>query len=221
MVVSLCSALERRGFTAEIVSLEDEPTQDVISVLDIEGHYPFIAGITPENYILLKGFIARLHTSGILWLTKPCQIRSEEPEYAQILGLARTLRNELGVDFATLELDDTGSTGAFDAICMVYEKFQQRNKDRNVDSDYEYAFSNGSVHIPRFHWISIEERLMIPSKSETPKRLAVGKRGSLKSLHWMAQKPNIKLTGNEVSVEVRAVGMNFKVYLSCLICCLY
>ena len=206
-------ALERHGFTVELVGLADDPKQDVISILDLEREGPFLAGITPENYALLKGFVARLHASGILWLTKACQMHCAEPQYAQILGLARTLRNELAVDFATLELDDPSSAEAVDAICKVYQKFQHRAKVGDVDPDYEYALAKGAVHIPRFHWISVADGLAIsPSEGETPKRLEIGKRGSLQSLQWVDQPPHAKLSGNEVSVKVRAVGMNFKVY---------
>ena len=206
-------ALERHGFIVDLVSLADDPKQDVISILDLERGDSFMAGITPEDYTLLKRFVARLHPSGILWLTKACQIRCAEPQYAQILGLARTLRNELAIDFATLELDNPGGTPALDAICEVYQKFQNRAKDGDVDVDYEYALASGSVHIPRFHWISVADRLAIsPSKGETPKRLEIGKKGSLKSLQWVDRPPHPEVMGNGVSVEVRAVGMNFKVF---------
>jgi hypothetical protein len=206
-------ALERHGLAVELMGLSDDPKQDIISILDLELEGPFIAGITLENYALLQRFVSRLHGSGMLWLAKPCQIRCAEPLYAQILGLARTLRNELAVDFATLELDDPGDPDAVDAICKVYQKFLCRSKDGDVGIDYEYAFANGRVHIPRFHWISVADGLAISlSEGETPKQLEIGKRGSLKSLRWVGQSPHAQVTGNDVSVEVRAVGMNFKVF---------
>jgi NADPH:quinone reductase-like Zn-dependent oxidoreductase len=37
------------------------------------------------------------------------------------------------------------------------------------------------------------------------------KQGSLKSLRWVEQPTAAPLTGNEVLVQVRAVGINFKV----------
>ena len=209
---ALSKALERHSFVVDFIGLTDDPKQDVISILDLESGGSFIASITPTNYALLKNFLIRLGTSGILWLTKACQIQCAEPEYAQILGLARTLRNELAVEFAILELDDTRSEEANNAICKVYQKFQHRSKHAEVDPDYEYALTNGVVHIPRFHWISVAEELAIgASAGEIPKRLEIGKRGFLQSLRWVEQPPHAKLSGIEVSVEVRAVGMNFKV----------
>ena len=212
VATTVVAALERHGFAVELIGLAEEPKQDVISILDLERDEPLIAGITPENYARLKDFVTRLHTSGILWLTKACQMHCVEPQYAPILGLARTLRNELAVDFATLELDDPGGAEAADAICRVYRKFQHRNKDGDVDPDYEYALAEGVVYIPRFHWISVADGLAIsPSEGDTAKRLEIGKRGFLQSLQWVDQPSHSKLSGNEVSVKVHAVGMNFKV----------
>ena len=212
VAATVVAALERHGFTVELIGLADEPKQDVISILDLEREGPFLAGITPENYALLRDFVARLHTSGILWLTKACQMHCAEPQYALILGLARTLRNELAVDFATLELDDPGGAEAADAICKVYRKFQHRTKDGDVGPDYEYALAEGAVCIPRFHWISVADGLAIsPSEGDTTKRLEIGKRGFLQSLHWVDQSSHAKLSGSEVFVKVHAVGMNFKV----------
>lgn len=209
---ALSKALERHSFVVDFIGLTDDPKQDVISILDLESGGSFIASITPTNYALLKNFLIRLGTLGILWLNKACQMQCPEPEYAQILGLARTLRNELAVEFATLELDDTRSEEANNAICKVYQKFQYRSKHAEVDPDYEYALTNGVVHIPRFHWISVAEELAIGvSAGEIPKRLEIGKRGFLQSLHWVEHPPHAKLSGIEASVEVRAVGMNFKV----------
>ena len=186
--------------------------QDVISILDLERESPFIAGITPENYALLKDFVARLNTSGILWLTKSCQMNCAEPQYALILGLARTLRNELAVDFATLELDDPDAAEAADAVCKVYRKFQHRSKDGDVGPDYEYALAEGAVHIPRFHWISVADGLEIsPSDGDTTERLEIGKRGFLQSLQWVERPSHANLSGSDVSVKVHTVGMNFKV----------
>jgi NADPH:quinone reductase-like Zn-dependent oxidoreductase len=185
----------------------------VISVLDFEQEGPFIADIMPQNYALFKAFVMRLHaSSGILWLTKACQIQCTEPQYAQIIGLARTLRNELALDIATLELDrDVGNAETVRAICQVYRKFQHRRKDGDIDPEYEYAFANGSLQIPRFHWISVADELAIsPSEDTTPMRLEIGKRGSLKGLQWVPQTPHVELAGNEVVVQVQAVGMNFK-----------
>jgi NADPH:quinone reductase-like Zn-dependent oxidoreductase len=206
-------ALEKQGFAVDFVKFADDPTQDVISILDFEQNSGFFECITSQNYGLFNAFVMRLQaSSGILWLTKACQMRCTDPQFAQIIGLARTLRSELALDVATIELDGpVDDVSVMNAVCQVYRKFRQRPKDQDTDAEYEYAFANGKVHIPRYYWFSVTDSLA----SESPdgaqaKRLEVGKKGSLKSLQWIPQAANTELIGNEVTVQVQAVGMNFK-----------
>jgi hypothetical protein len=43
------------------------------------------------------------------------------------------------------------------------------------------------------------------------KRLEIGKRGSLQTMKWVEKPILNNLRGEEIYVDVRAVGMNFKV----------
>ncbi|TGO25707.1 hypothetical protein BPAE_0074g00160 [Botrytis paeoniae] len=126
-----------------------------------------------------------------------------------ILGLARVLRNELSVDFATLEIDEIQNDTTFDRVFDVLSKFQSHSQEHEVDPEFEYAIHDGVVHIPRFHWISIPEEVRSSASYEGPKRLDIGKKGSLKTLHWAQRKDN-EMKDDEVSLDVRAVGMNLK-----------
>ncbi|KAI1759369.1 hypothetical protein GGR53DRAFT_513765 [Hypoxylon sp. FL1150] len=210
---SIYSVLSDKGFVAEHVGLESEIKQDVISILDLEGS-PFLEDISVDDYNTFKDFVMRLSPCGLLWITKPCQIQCLQPQYAQILGLARTLRHELSVDIATLEVDENPvSPESLKAICDVYQKFRARplTRDGDMDLHYEYALSRGAIHIPQFLWVSVGNMLSYPSdtKRETSKQLEVGKEGTLNGLRWVT-KPLSNLEGKDVRVEVRAVGMNFK-----------
>lgn len=207
----LADTLSTQGFMTDFCSLSDtpKPGQDIISVLDLEGK-AFLTDVSEEQFISLQSFIASLKTSGLLWLTRSCQIESSEPQYAQIIGLARSVRNELSVDFATVEIDNVSDEATFDKVLDVFGKFQGRSRDLEMDPEFEYAISKGVINIPRFHWISVSNELSLGTDSAAPKTLEIGKRGSLKTLRWV-QRPEIQLTGDEVSVEVRAAGMNFKV----------
>ncbi|KAM7215616.1 hypothetical protein V8F06_009003 [Rhypophila decipiens] len=179
-------------------------------------------------------------TDGILWLTRPIQISCRDPRYAGILGLLRTVRSELGAPVFTLELEDKqldldkmgGSIDADDwtVVLDVYQKAmstmmmraagkEERDREQDLlatDPDYEYAVSGGRVYIPRFHWISVDAELneTLPTakgkKQEHYTRLELGKRGSLQSMKWV-QRPIVDdLKGDEIYVDIKAVGMNFK-----------
>lgn len=207
----LAQSLTRQNFMVDFCSFQDAPQSDhdIISVLDLEGR-PFLADISADKFHSLQTFITKLSSSGMLWLTKSAQMNSSEPEYAQIVGLARSVRNELSIDLATVEMDNTQDETTFNRVIDILSKFQSRSKNLDIDPEFEYAISNGVINISRFHWISVSNELAAGTDSTAPKTLEIGKRGSLKTLRWV-QRSEIKLIGDEVAVEVRAAGMNFKV----------
>lgn len=205
------TALERAGLIVELVGLSDVPQHDVLSILDLDQDRSFIDKLRPEQFLQFQAFVDNLSGRGLLWLTVSCQMTCRAPQYAQIIGLARTLRNEQALDFATLELDNLCSETTIDAICDVYAAFQRRGVDSKRNFDFEHAVSDGVVYVPRFHWMHVGKSLTAEPSVEMPsKRLEMEKQGSLKSLRWVEQPPTSPPTGNEVLVQVRAVGINFK-----------
>ena len=206
------TALERAGLIVELVTLSDAPQHDVLSILDLDLDRSFVGELRPEQFAQFQAFVDTLPGRGLLWLTKSCQMTCRDPQYAQIIGLARTLRNEQAIDFATLELDEVCSESTMDAICNVFGAFRHRGHDSKRNFDFEHAISGGVVYVPRFHWMHVGRSLTVEPASEvSSKRLEMEKQGSLKSLRWVEQPNAATLTGNEVLVQVRAVGINFKV----------
>lgn len=116
------TALEENGFDVECCKITEIPrsSQDIISLLDLEK--PFLDGITKEAFENFKTFIKHVGTAGVLWVTKGRQVNCEDPQYSQFLGLSRTIRSELSIPLATLEVDTFNAT-AFSAITRVFEKF--------------------------------------------------------------------------------------------------
>lgn len=209
------AALKKLGLSANTIGLTDEPQRRVLSLLDLEGT-SFVADISADSLIDLRSFLlAASDVGGLLWLTRPCQVDSPDPTYAEILGLTRVLRNELRVNIATLELDEFESEEAMRTTHHVLQTcLEPVDPAKNdVDLDREYAWSHGVLLIPRFHWIPVTEELQeerTTSQSENVKKLDVLKPGSLNSLTWVSTTNSSPGLG-EVSVNVRAVGMNFKV----------
>lgn len=207
-------SLKKRGLCVDVVGVTDEPRHRVLSILDLEGP-AFLSNISDESFKDLRRFVLKSsETGGILWLTKPCQIESPDPAYAEILGLTRVLRNELRIKIATLELDEFVSKEAIDAIYHVLQTCLEPVDPlkNDVDLDSEYAWSRGALLIPRFYWISVAEELATSNKSLKSggiKKLDTAKPGSLQSLMWVTT-PEVSPGAGEISVEVRAVGMNFK-----------
>jgi hypothetical protein len=203
--------LAKEGLATKVCVLGEElPVgQDIISVLDLER--PFFDDVTASNFESFKRLILNLQPAGMLWVTRPSQIGCDDPRCAMALGVARTIRSELAIDFATLEVDEISSI-AWVTVLQVLRKFQRRNKDGDVDPDFEFVLSNGKVHIGRFHPMSVSKELS--TASGDTKRLEIGTFGLLETLHWI-QGNSRRLTGDEVEIETRAVGLNFRVSSKC------
>jgi hypothetical protein len=206
------AALEEGGFDVECCKLTDipRPSQDIISLLDLGK--PFLDGISEETFEAFKTFIKHVGTAGILWITKQMQINCRDPQYSQFLGLSRTIRSELSIPLATLEVD-TFNRAAFTAITQVFTKFQARNVAAQVDPDWEFSLLDGEIHIGRYHWLAVNNEIaLVGNARDHPLKLEVGQRGLLNSLGWV-QAPMKILGSDEVIVEPRCVGINFKVSL--------
>ena len=184
--------------------------QDLISFVDIEGSMkPLLRNIGEDDLKFLLNIIDEASQATLLWLHKPAQIKCTDPYNAQILGLARTVRAELAVDFATMEIE-LAEDGAASAIAGVLRKLQRaRHVDSDLDPDMEYAWNNGAVYLSRFHWFPVRNALADAVPTLEAKRLVVGQRGMLQSLQW---RPQIFETceAGEVRVRTSTIGMNFR-----------
>ncbi|KAF7552999.1 hypothetical protein G7Z17_g3945 [Cylindrodendrum hubeiense] len=203
-------ALQEAGYGVDLCLLGDtpHPDQDVVAVLDVEKR--FFHDMSEDEFTKFKSFVAEVH-GGILWVTGAAQIKCVDPRYALTLGVARTVRTELGLDIATLELDVFDKT-AWGAVAEVLTEFQSRSSVADNDEikpNLEWAFADGTVHVGRFHWTSINKELDNLGVTGGAMKLNLGTRGLLSSLHWKRYTPP-EPVGDAVQVRVHAVGLNFK-----------
>ncbi|KAL4977326.1 hypothetical protein BDW66DRAFT_150182 [Aspergillus desertorum] len=185
------------------------PDQDVISFVDLDR--PLLNNPGEKDWNIFIKTVETLQQAAVVWLTNPAQINSKDPHAAMILGMARTIRSELAMPLATLELEDWNLPGAAQAAVDVIKKVQHDKDDvaSTLDPDLEYAWVDGELHIGRFHWFTVPNALRetAPQEPDT-KALLIKKRGLLQSLHWSGQ-PLPALADDEVQVQVKAVGLNF------------
>ena len=212
-------ALQEKGYDLDhCVWRQDSPPpeQDLISFVDIEGRdNPLLRDIGQDDLSFLMKTIDELSQSTLLWITKPAQINCVDPYNAQIVGMARTVRTELAVDFATLEIEHPGD-GAAMAITDVLQKLQRaRRIESDLDPDMEYAWINGEIHLSRFHWFPVGKALADATPVREVKRLVVGQLGLLQSLQWRGQSFT-ELKPGEVQVRTSAIGMNFRELMGAL-----
>ena len=198
-----------KSYDIDVCSLDQTPppNQDVISLLDLNN--PFFDSLSAERLEAIVAIMKKLDHSGLLWLTKAAQVNSTDPRYAQTLGVIRTMRSELAIDLATLEIDHLANAN-WNCVGAVFDKFARRTQGGEMNPEYEYALSDGNILISRFHWFSVTKELSVVPQGHKYKKLQIRKRGFLKTLYW-AERPLPNLTGDQVQVKVRAAGMNFKV----------
>lgn len=212
----------------------------VVSAVDLCLQDGWFHDLTERKLAILKRLVDHLqdHNASMLWLTQSCQIRSSNPSFSQCLGVARTIRAELGLRFATLELDfvgggesDGNTAGGLDQVSQAIHSFIQNahiseryTNDGLLDQDMEMAYCSMSqaIMIPRTRPISIRSAIHgsftnSDSGCEAITALRAGRLGSLESLEWTLV-PQTKygspttpeLPPGAVCVSIQASGLNFK-----------
>lgn len=207
-VGALSDKLQNRGYSVDLCRLgKDLPeSQDIISLLD-DSCCPFLYNPDEKRFEAFKELLSHLGESGLFWVTHPSQIQCKDPRYAQILGAARSVRNEDLIDFATCEVDDFDAS--LNAVVDAFSHFQKRQEDEFLRPDYEYAITEGIINVPRIYPFTLTESA---SSSASEERVAlVGKKpGRSTSLRWESRSAK-ELAGNEVEVQVFAAGLCIKV----------
>ena len=223
----LTAELHGAGFTVErhpLGSLDTlPPDQDVVAALDITR--PFFHDLTEAQLDQFQDLLRRAAKGlcGILWVTGASQVGCIDPRYAPVIGVARVLRTETGVDFATLELEDFG-LGSLSFVPGVLAEFQRRSvghqhqqEPGSVSPEAEWAVVGGKVLTGRYHFVKVPEELKACASQEgkrgsmgVVKKLEQHRAGLASTLFWK-EMPEPKLGAGMVRVKVMAVGMNFKV----------
>lgn len=203
-----------RGYEVSYCSLADipPPSQDIIALLD--GQTPFLEQLDATKLEQLRAFIDNMADSGLLWITQPSQSQCADPSFAQIHGLARCIRSELGIAFATCETDDTESLRGRRAVVDAFQSFSERVNDGEIEPDFECVIDNGVMRVNRFFPVSSSEVAIAGMTKDA--RLTIGHPGRLDTLHWEGETVN-ELQEDEVQVEIHAGGLNFRVSDSSII----
>lgn len=205
-VSAITRQLTARGYTVSRITLGDEVPvgRDIIALLDKDS--PFLQDMTPDAFDHLRELLVGLEGSGLFWITHSSVMNVTNPHYAASIGLARNLRTELDIDFATCQ---TETDFADDKVLDSFEHFHQRRNGDAMAPEMEYVIDGGKVNIGRFHHIAVaDEQLTIEANDVA--RLAIDAPGRLTNLKWTSY-PSRAPIGREVEIEVFAAGLNDKV----------
>lgn len=204
------SEFRQAGYDVTLCSLREQPISpvDTVSLLDIDGPGAFFEDLDEKGLRGIIRFITNNRGQQILWLTGLAQVSTENPHHAMVLGLARTLRLELGSHFATMELDIGADPSPFGTVVKVFDHIQRQSK---LDvADCEFALVNGMVQVPRFLTRTADQVVPIP-ESQVFRKLHMGKPGILASLQWQEGLRDSNLGEGEVEINIRSSAVTHQV----------
>ncbi|EFQ96996.1 fatty acid synthase S-acetyltransferase [Nannizzia gypsea CBS 118893] len=210
-VIRILDQLNNQGYQVTRCKLNDIPPagQDVISLLDAET--PFFHGIDEAHFLSFKAFLLCLQDrdAGMLWVTHLIDIGCNDPRYAQILGLSRTIRTEQLADLAICQVDSFESNTSINQLLQVLAKFQARKGDEELNPDFEWAIFNERVQVARFHPFVLADELLVAEGANEKATLNVRTPGRVNSLHY-ERHARKELESDEVEVQVYTAGLNFR-----------
>ncbi|GAB1201010.1 hypothetical protein APSETT444_010394 [Aspergillus pseudonomiae] len=205
----LANALVEAGYSVHWCTLKQMPSphSNIISVIDLEG--PFFHELTPADFESFQSYVSHLVDGHLLWVTRSVQPECDDPRYALVLGLARTIRHEVMLHFATIEIDQVEKT-ALQPVVHVFERLLSQRDGPGASPEYEFAIREGSVQVPRFRWNSFEGQVEA-SEIQAPRVLDIESYAMLDSLIWTCADitPN-DLQKEEIEIDIKYVGLNFR-----------
>ncbi|KAK6826532.1 hypothetical protein RU639_005411 [Aspergillus parasiticus] len=205
----LARDLAKAGYSVHWCTLKQVPSPgaNIISVIDLEG--PFFHELSPADFESFQSYVSRLADRHLLWVTRFVQMECDDPRYALVLGLARTIRHEIMPQFATIEIDQVDGA-SLQPVVQVFERLLSQLDDPGAAPEYEFAVREGSVHTPRFQFKSFEEQVGA-GQSQGPRMLDIEAYAMLDSLMWTcADMTSNDLEKAEVEVDIKYVGLNFR-----------
>ncbi|KAF3760395.1 hypothetical protein M406DRAFT_109461 [Cryphonectria parasitica EP155] len=206
-------------------------------VMICELDQPILSRLTSQGFSQLQKVLTG--AAGVLWITRGAYLHAASPDGNMAVGLCRTVRSEREAAVATLDLDPASSlSNTKKTTNLILETFTRVFDSVNQEvNDMEYAEKDGALLVPRIinddamnllvhrevHPDQCEPYLQdfVQDASSQPRRLkmSVGTAGALDSLYFHDDDDNnnqegvdnnVMLGDQEIEIEIRATGMNFK-----------
>ena len=207
----LASIFERFGIAVDWRTLDQidhsAADHDIISTIELEN--PLFADISEEVYSNFMQCMSQVK-KGVLWLTRAAQVDAADPNFGVVLGLARTIRCEMSLEFWTAELHKLDDAAVVAAVSIARKFWARDTLPERRDS--EYSVRDGLVWVGRYHWAPTLKTIEADVRHDYPKQLEIGQFGRMESLKWVQQEP-VAVGPTEVELDIRCVGLNFKVCL--------
>lgn len=212
ITTNLVAEVKSLGIEYSLCHFGDLPPKgtSIIATIDLESY--FFENISENRFRAFQSLLDEQDRT-ILWLTRPSQIRCNDPRSAQTIGIARTIRSELTMPFVTLEVDlrvkDFGKL-----VMQVFGKIQSRRDEGTLAPDMEYAVDEGVIKVGRYHPFSLQQSLGQGNgltATDCATTLEIMKPGLMQTLQWSRKAIAGAIGEDEVEIQTVAVGLNFRV----------
>ena len=235
-VAQAAIALERelieRGATVTTVSLTETAALDAsklkrmscICLVDARTAEGILPSIGQEEWDALKHLIMSI--GSMTYVTRDATQDSENPSNNLMTGMARTIRSELDeVRLTTVDMESTSSLSSRDNIAALLKVFicASQPLDNERRPDWEYAVRQGKHMVQRIivesnvnemasAWYGPPKPELLPFKQPGRRlKLGIENPGRLDTLRFDDdQVMNKELGADEIEIEVKAMGLNFK-----------
>lgn len=214
------SDLERHivqsGYHVDRLTLEEFLTRqvpqdlDIVSALELDG--PFFKDLEEHKFRLWERFVRKVREEGhgVLWLTQARQVtKYADPEYGMVIGMARMLRNEADLEFATVEMEPLDSSN-LECVLNILKVFHSRFTEESVQPTSEWAIVGGRALIGRYQPIRVVQEIRDACSDPTiPDWLTENV--------YRAEAELQQLGPDDVEIAVKAAGVSFEVSRSILL----
>ena len=209
-------------YSSEITTLDKAGATDFAGatcILLSEVEQPLIYDVRKETFAIIKKITSS--ASGILWITN-LEGATHDPKVGMVNGLARCIQEETpSVKFITLALDNIhGITSTVHNIWQVFRSTLCKSP-ANYETEYteldrmlcinrlvEANFLND--HVAHRTTRQLPELLLFRQDPSRRLMLTIENPGMLDTLYFVDMDVKLPLASDEIEVEVKAVGLNFK-----------
>ncbi|KAJ5291777.1 hypothetical protein N7478_001028 [Penicillium angulare] len=181
-----------------------------------------LANLTSQKFQEFQRLVSRAR--GLLWIVRHTKSDPQSLGSNMAIGLARTVRSETGVHFATLDLGDKESMPDAEAVQHMINVFDSAfcHKSQLNQGDMEFVVRNGHVSLPRLLdnpalnlSVQLETSDAPPQlqmfKQDRALRLTAGQGRVLDELYFTDDASrNTPLPDDHIEIRVRCTGLNFR-----------
>ena len=220
----LSAVFESLGYTCRLASPSNNILGDDVYILIDAGHRPILEDPSQEDFSSIVSLFTK--AKRVLWVSISSS-ESSRAEKGLIIGIARVARAENAeLSLVTLDIEKDPKSTDSDVPGVILDVLRKSFQSPTSSMELEYHWMEGKLKIPRLvPDPKLELMVLSPTTQQPvsapfneitrPIKLHVVKPGLLDSMIFSDDEAVIELAPDEIEIEVKAIGINFKdVYIA-------